>query len=198
VPKFTMSAESNRPVFVSPSSIVSAPGSMSPVESRRTASFGRVGDRVSDLKSDVRQITGYVTPNLPFRLGLLTLGYTYADARVQARGFDGGSATDPRKVEWGPQPFTPRHQVIMQNSGALPRSLIVSMTTRVMSGLRYTPTVLGDINGDGWGGDRAYVFSPASAPDTGVARGIQDLLTNGSSSARDCLNRFRRPLDGGP
>jgi len=194
--KFAMSAEGNRPVFVSPSSIVAGTGSVSPVESRRSASFGRVGDRMSDLRSDVRQITTYVIPNIPFRLGLLTLGYTYSDARAQSRGFDGGSATDPRAVEWGPQPFTPRHQLIMQNSWALPWSLVVSVTSRVMSGLRYTPTVLGDINGDGWSGDRAYIFSPATAPNADVKNGIQDLLSNGSGSARDCLTRQENTIAG--
>jgi len=195
-PKFTMSSESNRPVFVSPSSIVSTTGSLSPVESRKTASFGRVGDRMSDLRSDVRQITAYLIPNIPFRLGLMTLGYTYSDARAQSRGFDAGSASDPRAIEWGPQAFTPRHQVIVQNSWALPKSLIISATTRVMSGLRYTPTVQGDINGDGWSGDRAYIFSPASAPSADVKSGIQDLLSNGSSSARNCLARQANTIAG--
>lgn len=188
-PAFTMAAEGNRPVFVSPSSIVAATGSLSPVESRRSALFSRVADRVSDLRSDVRQITAYVIPNIPFRLGLVTLGYTYSDARAQARGFDAGTSSDPRAVEWAPQPFTPRHQLIIQDAFVLPHGLALSMVTRVMSGLRYTPSVLGDINGDGWSGDRAFVFSPSTAPDTGVAHGIQDLLTNGSSSARRCLSR---------
>jgi hypothetical protein len=196
VPGFTMAAESNRPVYVSPSSIVPGTGSVSPVESRRSARFGRVADRRSDLRSDVRQITAYVIPNIPFRLGLVTLGYTYADARAQARGFDGGGATDPRAIEWAPQPFTPRHQFIMQAAWVFPKSINLSTTTRVMSGLRYTPTVLGDINADGWGGDRAYIFAPASAPDTGVANGMRDLLANGSSSARDCLTRQANTIAG--
>jgi hypothetical protein len=65
-----------------------------------------------------------------------------------------------------------------------------------MSGLRYTPTVLGDINGDGWSGDRAYIFSPTTAPDTGVMHGLQDLLANGSSSARSCLARQENTIAG--
>jgi hypothetical protein len=196
MPGFTMPAEGNRPVYVSPSSIVAATGAVSPVQSRVSTSFGRVADRLSDLRSDVRQITFYGIPNIPFKLGLVTLGYTYSDARAQARGFDGGSAADPRRVEWGPQPFTPRHQFIIQGAWVFPHGVTLSSVTRVMSGLRYTPTVLGDVNGDGWSGDRAYVFSPTTAPDTGVAHGMQNLLATGSSSARACLARQLNTIAG--
>jgi hypothetical protein len=195
-PSFALASEGNRPVYVSPSSIVAGTGSVSPVESRRTARFGRVANRLSDLRSDVRQITVYGIPNIPFQRGLVTLGYTYSDARTQTRGFDGSSAGDPRSIEWSAQSFTPRHQLVMQAAWVFPHSITLSSMTRIMSGLRYTPTVLGDINGDGWGGDRAYVFSPATAPDSSVARGMRDLLANGSTSARDCLARQLNTIAG--
>ena len=56
------------------------------------------------------------------------------------------------------------------------------------SGTPYTPTVSGDINGDGYGNDRAFVFDPAKTADPALAAGMQSLLANGSSGARDCLN----------
>jgi hypothetical protein len=85
-------------------------------------------------------------------------------------------------------PFTPRHQFVVQGG----RSFFgnrVSLTTfvRAMSGLRYTPTVGGDVNGDGSFNDRAFVFDPARVADTSVARGLRDLMATGSSSARKCL-----------
>ena len=60
---------------------------------------------------------------------------------------------------------------------------------RVQSGLRYTPFVAGDINGDGSSNDRAFIFDPTRVADTAVSRGLRDLLNGGSASARDCLSR---------
>ncbi len=59
----------------------------------------------------------------------------------------------------------------------------------MQSGLRYTPFVAGDINGDGSSNDRAFIFDPSRVADTAVSRGLRDLLTSGSASARDCLSR---------
>jgi len=186
-PKFTLASEGNRPVFVAPTSIVASTGVASAVESRRAASFGRVSDRVSDLRGDARQITAYLIPNLPFRVGFVTVGYTFSDARMQSRGFDQSAAFDPRSVDWAATAFTPKHQVSLQLArGFFGGRAAFTTAMRFSSGLRYTPTVSGDVNGDGWFGDRAFVFNPSSA-DTGVARGIREILANGSSSARRCL-----------
>lgn len=196
-PRFTLAGEGNRPVFVSASSIVPATGSVSAVESRRSSAFGRVADRVSDLRGDMRQITVYGIPNIPFRLGIVTIGYTYADARAQLRGFDASTATDPRAIEWASQAFTPRHQFVLQSAKSLlGGTLAVTLSGRVMSGLRYTPVVAGDVNGDGSSGDRAFIFDPARTTDTLVARGLRDILAGGSSSARTCLTRQLNTLAG--
>jgi hypothetical protein len=189
--RFTLANELNRPVFVSPGSIVASTGSVSAVESRRSAAFGRVTDRVSDLRGDTRQITVYAIPNIPFRFGIYTFGYTYADARTQARGFDQSTAADPRSIEWASAAFTPRHQVSVQGGRVFfGGKMGLTMFGRVMSGFRYAPTVSGDVNGDGSFNDRAFVFDPSKVGvDTNVARGLRDILANGSSSARSCLLR---------
>lgn len=189
IPRFTLSDEGGRPVFVPPSSIVPSTGLVSPVESRRSDAFGQVTDRVSDLRGDTRQITVYAIPNVPFRAGIFTLGYTYAQARAQQRGFDGGTATDPRVVEWAPQAFTPRHQFVLQGAKLLFGGKVVLVASgRAMSGLRYTPTVAGDVSGDGLAGDRAFIFDPARAADPSLAQGLRDLMSHGSASARACLS----------
>jgi hypothetical protein len=188
--RFTLPAEGDRPVFVSPTSIVPSTGSASAVESRASAAFGRVADRVSDLRGDARQITVYGIPNIPFRFGIVTIGYTYTDARSQSRGFDGSDARDPRSIEWSSQAFTPRHQVTLQAARVfLGGKVGLTAAGRVQSGLRYTPFVAGDINGDGASNDRAFIFDPSRVADTAVSRGLRDLLNNGSASARDCLTR---------
>jgi hypothetical protein len=194
--KFTLSNEGNRPVFVSVASIVPSTGSASAVESRKTAAFGRVSDRVSDLRGDTRQMTAYVIPNIPFRFGLVTLGYTYSDARSQARGFDQGTATDPRAIEWASVATQPRHQLIVQGARSVYKFFYFSTAMKFSSGFRFTPTVNGDVNGDGTFGDRAFIFNPAAAADTGVAHGLRDILANGSASARNCLQSQINTLAG--
>jgi len=43
------------------------------------------------------------------------------------------------------------------------------------------------VNGDGYSNDRAFIYDPAHTADTALAAQMQQLLTNGSSLARDCL-----------
>ena len=188
-PQFSLATEGARPVFVSPSSIAPATGAVSPIGSRRSPAFAQVREAVSDLRGDARQLTVYAIPNLPLRMGILTLGYTFIDARYQQRGFDGMTGADPGEIEWSRQPFVPRHQLVMQGArmffgGAM--GLTLSAITR--SGFLYTPLVAGDVNGDGVGSDRAFVFDPASMTDTSSAAGLRALLS-GRSSAQACLLR---------
>ncbi len=59
---------------------------------------------------------------------------------------------------------------------------------RLTSGSHYTPIVAGDINGDGSSrNDRAFMFNPATAPDTAVANAMTRLLASTSGNARQCL-----------
>jgi len=195
--KFMLADEANRPVYISASSIVTSTGSSSPTESRRAATFGRVSDRVSDLRGDSRQVTAYLVPNIPFRVGFFTVGYTWADARSQSRGFDQSTALDPRGVEWAANGFTSRHQFLVQAARSFFSGKIALTTfTRISSGLRYTPTIGGDVNGDGWFGDRAFVFDPARVGDAALSQGLRELMTNGSSSARKCLTSQTNTLAG--
>ncbi|MDB4878429.1 MAG: hypothetical protein JWM41_4875 [Gemmatimonadetes bacterium] len=189
VQRFTLSAEGNRPVFVSAGSIVPSTGSISALESRTTGAYGRVSDRRSDLRSTAKQLSVYMIPGNPFNWGQATFSYTYVDARTQARGFDGSTAADPRAIEWAPSSFAPRHQFTMQISRMLPGSVGLSGGLRTSSGFTFSPTVAGDVNGDGSSNDRAFIFNPAAVRDPVLAAGLNELLTTGSPAARDCLRR---------
>jgi hypothetical protein len=57
------------------------------------------------------------------------------------------------------------------------------------SGLPFTPTIAGDVNGDGYQNDRAFVFDPARATDPALGGAMQQLLAGGPSAARECLSR---------
>jgi hypothetical protein len=195
-PQFTLVNEGNRPVYASPASIVSNTGLVSAVESRRVRSFGRVSDRVSDLRGNTKQATAYLIPNLPFSIGRLALSYTYSEASAQSRGFDFSTATDPRAVEWAAVASQPKHQFVVQGTRSVYKWIALTLSTKVSSGLRYTPTVSGDVNGDGWTNDRAFIFDPGSAPSASVGTGLSDLLATGSHSARACLRSQANTLAG--
>ena len=61
------------------------------------------------------------------------------------------------------------------------------MFARMQSGLPFTPTVQGDVNGDGRSGDRAFIPNPAAESDAVLAGQMRSLLADGSPSAKDCL-----------
>src|SRR5439155_25318283 len=58
---------------------------------------------------------------------------------------------------------------------------------RVTSGAAITPLVGSDINGDGARNDRAFVFVPATAPDTAVGNAVRTLIADAPGAVRRCL-----------
>jgi hypothetical protein len=66
----------------------------------------------------------------------------------------------------------------------------VSWNLAFMSGPRFTPSIAGDVNGDGSpGNDRAYVFDPAGSNDPALGEAMRTLLATGAPAARKCLAR---------
>jgi hypothetical protein len=183
-PRFTLSSEAGRPVYVAPSAIDPVTGFAAPGEARRDPAYGSVLARRSDLRSESRQFTVSLAPELPDRYWL-ALGYTLAGSRAQFRGFGGAALGDPSAAEWAPARFDARHQLQLQ-AGWTRSRLSVGLYARFLSGLPYTPVVAGDVNGDGRAGDRAFVFDPALAP-ADVAEGMRALLASAPAGARDCL-----------
>ena len=194
--KFTLSGEGNRPVFVSTAAIDAASGSVSAAESRRSASYGRVGVRSSDLTGYGGQATFTIAPDM-FRRNrhiplspYVSLAYTLQGMRREYRGFDGAAFGDPREKEWAPNANDARQVVVLQ--GGLYHQYIGSWTffARRQSGLPFTPIVQGDVNGDGRSGDRAFVPSVSGTTDPAVAAQLKSLLADGSAEARKCLQDF--------
>lgn len=187
-PRFSLVSENDRPVFVGPVSIAPSTGAVSSVDARSSSAFGPVLERISDLRGDARQLTVYAIPNIPLRWGVVTIGYTYLDARGQTRGFDQNTGGDPRTVGWARASYAPRHQVLMQGGHVFGR-FGLTMFARATSGLPFTPTVVGDVNGDGSYNDRAFIFDPVRTSDTAVVSGLRTLLASAPSGPRDCLRR---------
>jgi hypothetical protein len=186
---FALADEAGRPVFAQSGSIVPTTGSIATGEGRVTSAFSHVSELRSDMKSEARQVMVSLSPmafNSTFNWGL---SYVYANTREEYRGFTSTSGS-PLDVAWGRSPFDSRHQIQYRFTWNAFDYIRIGWNGQFRSGTPYTPTVAGDINGDGYSNDRAFVFNPtAASTDPALASGMQSLLTNGSAGARDCLSR---------
>ena len=162
---FTLPSEGGRPVYVSPFSIVPASGAVAWTESRVSPLFAHVAEARSDLRSETRTLGGslsYFTFLLqPGNTWNATVSYTYSDSREQFRGFAGTTAGDPTSVAWS-RGTQARHVVTMNVGRRIERLGSATLFGRIQSGQPYTPLVIGDINGDGYSNDRAYIFKPGA------------------------------------
>ena len=188
---FALTSESGRPVFVPASSIDTSSGMAASGASRRSSAFDAVNALHSDLRGYGGQLQVNVTPDfrsLRRRFHFQSsVGYSLQLTRRQFRGFDGQSSTDPRTVEWAPSPFDARH-VMVVTAGVATRHLgALTLSTRAQSGLPFTAVVLGDIDGDGRAGDRAYVPDPETEPDLRLRQQMATLLATTPTSGRECL-----------
>jgi hypothetical protein len=149
--------------------------------------FGHVIDNVSNLTSFARQVT--LTAALPQSgRGLLSLAYTLGDVRAQSRGFDRSTFGNPALRESARGDLDVRHQFLVQGGYSIKR-VNFTLFGRFQSGLPYTPMVGGDVNGDGFANDRAFIFNPSTATDPALASSMRSLLATSSGSVRDCLTR---------
>ncbi|MBL0940609.1 MAG: carboxypeptidase regulatory-like domain-containing protein [Gemmatimonadaceae bacterium] len=187
-PVFTLSDE-GRAIYVSPGSIDSRSGAVSPRASRVDDALGLVHEVRSDLRSEAGQLSfGLTTDMFRWRTQYYALTWTLQSVRQQYRGADGGNYGDPRAIEWARGVSDARHIMQLQAAYPMPRRLgTFTLFTRLQSGLPFTPIVRGDIDGDGTPGDRAFVFDPAVDRMPERAAAMQALLQGADPHVRRCL-----------
>ena len=189
--RFTLDGEGGRPVFVQPTSIVPATGQIASRDARVSPLFSRVTEMRSDLQSESRQISLRLSP-IRFSTDFSwSVSYVYSNVRDRVRGFN-STVGNPFDAYWSRSSADSRHQIVYNLGYNLFDAVRVNWYGQVRSGSPFTPTISGDVNGDGYSNDRAFVVDPATTADPALAAGIRELLDNGSSPARDCL---RKQLD---
>jgi hypothetical protein len=186
--QFTLTDEGGRPVYARPSSIVPQTGAVAASEDRVSSQFSHVNDLRSDMTSETKQLTLSLRPFSFNSSYSWSLSYVYMNAREKYRGFS-STGGDPLATAWGRSSLDSRHQVVYSLTYNAFDFIRLGWYGVIRSGLPYTPVVLGDINGDGYSNDRAFIFDPATTSDSAVASGMRALLANGSGSARDCLEK---------
>ena len=183
--RFTLAGEENRPVFVNPTSIVPSTGITSPTDARTSDSFSRVSQLTSDLESRSRQLSFRVSPATFNPTLNWSLSYVYSNVREQFRGFS-STVGNPLDVAWGRGSFDSRHQIVYNLGYNFFDFVRVNWFGQFRSGSPYTPMVAGDINGDGYANDRAFIPS-LSDQDPALAASVRSLLDNTTDEARSCL-----------
>ncbi len=185
--RFTVGSEANRPVFVAATSIVPATGAIASHDGRISTAFNRVTELRSDLTSVSRQITLQVSPlslNSQYTWGL---AYTLGSVREEVSGFT-STAGNPFDAAAGRSSRDARHQILASLGTNLFDIIRVTWLQRLISGLPFTPVVAGDVNGDGYVNDRAFIAG-ADSPDSALAGQMQALLARSPASVRKCLRR---------
>ena len=186
-PQFSLLDEGGRPVYVQKSSIVPSTGAIASGDARVSPLYSRVTELRSDLQSESRQVSLRLSPTTFNTSYSWSLAYVYGNVRDKSRGFS-STVGNPFDVSWGRSSFDSRHQIVYTLGYNFFNPVNVSWYGQFRSGTPFTPMIAGDVNGDGYANDRAFVFDPASA-DPAIAAGVQSLLDHGSSAARDCLRQ---------
>ena len=184
---FTLTNEDARPVYVVPSSIVQATGSIGSKASRTDTSYSRVTSYVSDLRSVSQQLQLSVSPilfNVSYRW---SLSYVLQSVRDQQRGFSSNTAGDPLTKEWGRASGDSRHAIQGNFNYTFKNAVTFSTNARLSSGTPFSPIVQGDINGDGQSNDRAFIFDPATVTDPTTKAELETVFAN--SPQKQCLQR---------
>jgi hypothetical protein len=196
VSQFTLPVE-GRPVFVHPASIFPATGSILSRDARFTQSYAQVTDYLSDLKSHSTQLSFGVAPvafNSAFQWGAT---YVWQKVVDQTRGFGNGTTSgDPYLTQWARGDRDARHQITYNVGYTFHQAVSVTAFGRVQSGNPFTPMVSGDVNGDGYNNDRAFIYKPGPEIDPTLSTSMQSLLTNAPSSVRNCLEKQLGELAG--
>ncbi len=186
VARFTLADEAARPVYVNPASIVATTGAIAAPDARLSQSFAHVTELRSDLQSVSRQLIFALKPLSFSTKYSWELAYVYSNTRDLSRGFT-STTGNPLATDWSRSPFDSRHQIVYSLAYNVLDWFPVSFSGSFRSGRPFTPLVAGDVNGDGYINDRAFIFNPAALTDPALAAGMRALLSSGSSSARGCL-----------
>jgi hypothetical protein len=189
VPRFTLASEGSRPVFVQPTSIDPATGLVASRDARLSQLYNRVTENRSDLRSESRQVRASLSPATFSSTHSWSLSYVYSNVRDRLRGFGSNTAGNPFDVGWARSNFDSRHQIqytLFYNFFDMVR---VNWSGNVRSGTPFTPLASGDVNGDGYANDRAFVFDPATTADVRLSNEMLSLLATAPSNIQACLKR---------
>ncbi len=185
--RFTLANEANRPIFADAGAIVPTTGSVAIASSRRSPSFQHVALQESNLRVSARQLTVNLKPVTANPRLRWDFSYTLLDARERVNGFT-STVGNPFETSWAPTQAGRHSFTLSWSNFPLFDVAYLTVLARVVSGEQYTPMIAGDVNGDGYLNDRAFIFDPATVP------AMRALLDGASAATRRCLQNQLRQL----
>jgi putative transposase len=100
----------------------------------------------------------------------LALELSKSDALTRTYfGDPGPTAGDPTTVAWA-QTQQAKHVITNNLTLRFDRLGVLQLFGRIQSGIPFTPFVRGDINGDGYSNDRAFIFNPSNTLSSPIHR----------------------------
>jgi len=184
--RFALADEDGRPVYVLPGSIVPATGAIASRDARVSQNYNRVQELRSDLKSETKQFRIGISPQTFSQRYNWSINYTLAAVKEQYRGFQ-STIDNPRLIDWSRAGGESRHQITYNLFYNFFDAVRVNWFGQIRSGSPFTPGIAGDVNGDGYSNDRAFIYNPDSTADPALATAMRSLIANSTGAARECL-----------
>jgi hypothetical protein len=184
--RFALADEQGRPVYVQAGSIVPATGAIASRDARVSQAYNRVQELRSDLRSETKQFRIGISPQTFSQRYNWSINYTIAGVREQYRGFQ-STIANPRDIAWSRSGGESRHQITYNLFYNFFDAVRVNWFGQIRSGTPFTPGIAGDVNGDGYSNDRAFIFDPAATADPALASAMKNLIDNSTGPAKDCL-----------
>ena len=188
--RFALDNEAGRPIYANVAAIDSRTGAIALQDTRITTDLLRVSQARSDLRSEAKQLLFTVRPITANPRLRWNASYQLLSLRDKYRGFS-STAGNPFEQFWGQSLQPGRHQIgIGFSDFPIFDVVYISWGLSFQSGMPFTPSIQGDVNGDGSGfNDRAFVFNPANTADPALAAAMNTLLTTGADAGKSCLNK---------
>jgi hypothetical protein len=186
IPQFVLSEEANRPIFASPTAITTD-GIISSVPKSLDPNFGPIVQLRSDGRGRSGQMTVGVYPKAVSSSSNWFLFYTLGFAESSERGFANSTAGNPLNLSWATSDGDARHQFTAIGYRPLGENATLDFFIQLSSGFPFTPLVGGDINGDGYINDRAFLGWRGTGGDLRQSAQMDSLLHTAPARVKECL-----------
>ena len=190
--QFTLAGEGGRQVFVPANAIDTLTGAVALAASRVDPAYGQVLEITSAYRNRSTSVafsaSGIIGHGITFNTSYTLSKSDDQVSALSTFGRGGSAGVDPLTRGYAPSDFDRRHQIVGTLFFPLGKGFELTSIGRLISGAPFTPSVAGDVNGDGSRNDRAFIPDPATA-DPATAAAIQALLGRASARVRDCLER---------
>lgn len=183
-PQFALASEAFRPNYRASPTINPLTGSYTTAVPRRVTTLGSISFVEPTGKAEAMQLAATI---VPLRVRGLTskISTAVTSTRRYNNAFAGTSLEHPAGLRWSTAVGVPAIRTLVE-LGHSSRRIGVSALLRIDAGARFSPTVNGDVNGDGSAGNDLAFVPPFRDGSDSVSRALRS-LTESTSRVGSCL-----------